>query len=579
MDEATRGLLAQAIRDAFTSSSIDHNEEYIDSLISKVDNDILQAHLASQDCNARETQLRTSGSVLQTPPASPPKGRGSYRILNAQKRDYANLARAEPRKRRKRQIPQRSEKSADEPSLGCTAADGTVEAGCQSTNQEPLLDDGHAEGSRPLNFPTNDLSSYQPDTAFTMKAMASILFECFTVNSAIARYGHRTTMAPARTDPDKIRKYVDEIAEYDYEQAVGIIQRDNALAVGKGLQNRYNETIFWKVILKGAALIDHTKLPSAKGPADGFTVAEKAATKKFMEDAGYGLSAQNQRHCRIFWKNLFKMREVGIEKSLYYRTKEFDSYCKGYPKTSEICLVDAILKWETKYRPLIEQLETRALRLGKGDYARLCDLENPQVAQRLKVRESSWNNARNDWAFPREEESFKARSPLVFSPDVICTPLDNHSVSEFGADKSAFIFLLPKDDIFLFVCSIVPVREGDFLGIFAGNIRFSTDVSVTHGIRGPADNLWLDYSQVTGTLNQMLVSEPGGPANVCLAWEVISDDVGAESRTSWRVSVKATKPIMPFDPLVRVAAQQEQYMLHSSPENAKRGFLEPCQTD
>jgi hypothetical protein len=77
-----------------------------------------------------------------------------------------------------------------------------------------------------------------------MKAMASILFECFVVNSAIARYGHQTSMAPTRTDPDKIRKYVDEIAEYDYKQAVSIIQRDNALAVGKGLQNRYNETIF-----------------------------------------------------------------------------------------------------------------------------------------------------------------------------------------------------------------------------------------------------------------------------------------------------------------------------------------------
>ena len=39
MDETTRGFLAQAIRDAFTSSDIDNNEEYIDSLISKVDND------------------------------------------------------------------------------------------------------------------------------------------------------------------------------------------------------------------------------------------------------------------------------------------------------------------------------------------------------------------------------------------------------------------------------------------------------------------------------------------------------------------------------------------------------------
>ena len=39
MDETTRGFLAQAIRDALTSSGIDYNEGYIDSLISKVDND------------------------------------------------------------------------------------------------------------------------------------------------------------------------------------------------------------------------------------------------------------------------------------------------------------------------------------------------------------------------------------------------------------------------------------------------------------------------------------------------------------------------------------------------------------
>lgn len=104
----------------------------------------------------------------------------------------------------------------------------------------------------------------------------------------------------ARTDPDRIRKYVDEVAEYDYEKAVRAIHRDKALATGKGVQNRYSETVFWRIILKAAALIDHTKLPPAKGPADGFTTAEKTATKKFMEDAGYGLGAENQRQCRIF---------------------------------------------------------------------------------------------------------------------------------------------------------------------------------------------------------------------------------------------------------------------------------------
>lgn len=125
--------------------------------------------------------------------------------------------------------------------------------------------------------------------------MSSILFECASVNFTIALYGHRTSGALTTTKPDKIQKYIDEISEYDYEKAINVIRRDNALVTGKGLQNRYNETVFWTIILKGAALIDHTKLPPAKGPADGFTMAEKAATKKFMEDARYGLGSENQR--------------------------------------------------------------------------------------------------------------------------------------------------------------------------------------------------------------------------------------------------------------------------------------------
>ncbi|GLI82207.1 hypothetical protein PoHVEF18_010616 [Penicillium ochrochloron] len=428
-------------------------------------------------------------------------------------------------------------------------------------------------------MPVDSSSSYQADSAYTVKAMSSILFECARVNFAIALYGHRTSGAPTTTKPDKIREYVDEISEYDYEKAIDVICRDNALATGKGLQNRYNETIFWKIILKVAALIDHTKLPSAKGPPDGFTMAEKAATKKFMEDAGYGLGAENQRQCRIFWKNLFQMREAGIDKVLYYRTKEFDSYCKGYPKTSEISLVDEIMKWETQHRPHIEQLETRALRLAKGDLMRLSDLENPQVEERLKVHESSWNNAKNEWAFASEEESFRKKGLQTFSPEVLCAPSSCQLVSDSEGDKSTFTFLLPKDGSSLFACSIVPVREGDFLGIFAGKIRFSENWSTTHGIRGPIDNLWLDYSQVTGMLNQMRVSEPGGRSNVRLQWEVVHDDIGTDSCTSWRVSVKATKRIMPFEPLIRVAAQQEQFVLHSSSENAKRGFLELCEAD
>ncbi|KAL3260534.1 hypothetical protein ABHI18_004509 [Aspergillus niger] len=211
-------------------------------------------------------------------------------------------------------------------------------------------------------------------------------------------------MAPVRTDPDKRRKYADEVAGYSYEQAISAIHMDHALAMGKGVQNR---------------------LPSAKGPTDGFIMAEKAAIKRFMEDAGYRLGAENQRQYRIFWRNLLKMREAGIEKALYYRTKEFDSYCKGYPKTSKISLVDTIKKWEAQYGPHIEQLETRILRLGKGDLARVSDFDNPQVSESLKVQESSWNCARNQWAFTNEEQSFKGISIQIFSPDLVYASYDN----------------------------------------------------------------------------------------------------------------------------------------------------------
>lgn len=39
MDESTRGFLAQAMRDALASCGIDHDEGYIDSVISQVDKD------------------------------------------------------------------------------------------------------------------------------------------------------------------------------------------------------------------------------------------------------------------------------------------------------------------------------------------------------------------------------------------------------------------------------------------------------------------------------------------------------------------------------------------------------------
>jgi hypothetical protein len=149
---------------------------------------------------------------------------------------------------------------------------------------------------------------------------------------------------------------------------------------------------------------------------------------------------------------------------------------------------------------------------------------------------------------------------------------DNHATSERCKNKSIFISLHLKDNKFLSVCPVIPVYEGDFVGIFARIIRFSEDFNVKHGILSPVANLWLDYSQVTGTLNQMQVSQPGSSANVRFLWEAVNERDETGPCISWRVLVLATRTIMPFDELIRVAPREEQFLLHKSSEHARRGF-------
>jgi hypothetical protein len=235
--------------------------------------------------------------------------------------------------------------------------------------------------------------------------------------------------------------------------------------------------------LKGARLLDPAKLPTAKGPLDEFSMAEKVATKKFMEEAGYGTSTANQRQYRNLWKSLFKMRKAGVDKILFYRTREFDTYCKGYPKNTEASLLDTVVSWERVYGPQIEQLETRVMKLSEGDFTGRSYLSQPHVAERLQVQESSWNNAANAWFSAEEEAAFQLTSePTVASTDPLWGLCDHQAVSENGRNKSIFVSLLPKDDKFLSLCPIIPVHEGEFLGVLAGRFgsrRISTPFMVS----------------------------------------------------------------------------------------------------
>jgi len=124
-----------------------------------------------------------------------------------------------------------------------------------------------------------------------------------------------------------------------------------------------------------------------------------------------------------------------------------------------------------------------------------------------------------------------------------------------------FISIRPSVNKLVSVFPIAPISPGDLLGIFSGKIRFSEHCNVVQSIIGPKSYLWLDYSQFTGTLNQMQVARAGGEANVRLAWEGVNENVESGLCEYWRVLVVAIRKIIPFEPLIRMASE-EQFALH-----------------
>lgn len=101
-------------------------------------------------------------------------------------------------------------------------------------------------------------------------------------------------------------------------------------------------------------------------------------------------------------------------------------------------------------------------------------------------------------------------------------------------------------------------------------IRYSEGYNALYSVPGPKARLWLDYSRVTGTLNMMGVSAPGGDSNVYLQWELVEDREGLNTHLTWRVSVRALRTITPFEDIIRAAPQK---VMHRRPDYARKGFM------
>jgi hypothetical protein len=59
--------------------------------------------------------------------------------------------------------------------------------------------------------------------------------------------------------------------------------------------------------------------------------------------------------------------------------------------------------------------------------------------------------------------------------------------AEAMRNKSIFLTILPKEKNFFSVCPINSIQEADFLGVFAGMIRYSEPCNVA-SVPGPEEN-------------------------------------------------------------------------------------------
>lgn len=210
------------------------------------------------------------------------------------------------------------------------------------------------------------------ESTSAVRVMESILLGCQALNGVLSRHTlHDEDLQAPKTS--HIHRYAQALTRRTYHDAVAMVVKQHALDARRHMQVRYYETTYWNIIRKRAECLNPATLPTSKGRLDEFTMAQKVATREFMEQLNYSIKVANQRRCRRLWKRLSDIREAGAERILFYRTKEFDTYCLLYPEESEVPLVQRVLGWEHAYGPYIAQLESRVRYtgqdcMGKGEH-------------------------------------------------------------------------------------------------------------------------------------------------------------------------------------------------------------------
>ena len=348
--------------------------------------------------------------------------------------------------------------------------------------------------------------------------------------------------------------------ETEYESAIKSIEKETADNTRARLRRLWKETYYWPMIQQRAKMIG--SLPIASGPKSEITPQEKLAAKRLVAAMGYGQSRNNIFKWTAYWKLLSSLRDKGATALLLGRTGEFKNYFFQHPKE-----LDMLLPWNEVYNFPLRQLRLRIIAEEESDFSGKSDIEEKWIWDRLHVPQTTcWGDNLSTWKDSIERDDFLADHSLKPTSAKSNIHIIRHGIKgQLDRNKSIYVSLVPfegKPDKMTFsnkpastellaVAPLVAVTPGDFLGIFPGQLRYTSGKPI-RAISGPLPNLWLDYSEVMGKLNRIKVAKPGDMTNVCLAWEGVNETkVDKPCCQYMRVLVIATRHIMPFDQLIR----------------------------
>jgi hypothetical protein len=444
-----------------------------------------------------------------------------------------------------------------------------------STNSRPIstgemASSGHEKGPLP-GCPHLQMQSRFGFgiTSNAMTAVVTSLFDCARLSYARFRLPLQATIVVQMTELDEVQRSVAKVVGAGWEDAITAIRQHLSVDAARDIHSRYIQAYYWVLIKEEAEKFKEDDLPAPRGRLTEFSRAEKAAAERFMARLGLGMSAQNQWKCRKRWKRLHEMREAGIEKLLLYRNTALDILCESWPDEGPR-LHEVMLALEKAYRPHFLRLEAGATMAHVSGLTARVWLGD--LAERLEVPEASWNAYTNNW-FSTQEKHLCSQ---LLKPAQVAVVDELRGLRDICAtdarNKSLFVGPFEKDERSLAVVPIVAVNEGDLLGLYSGELRYSEQFDGTHGIRSPIPNLWLDSSRVTGPLNQMRVTRQQEEANVALDWQLCHEP--GESDPEWRVVGLALRKIRPWEEMVRLVGEAE-YLLHQDASSARIGFLEP----